>query len=298
MSFPGFTAESSLYRTRVLYRLANVWSTGTWNDASGLVNPAGPMCVNHCSTNLYCCGEGCCHTSNCCDSGGCCDGGVCYGGEDGQAQCCPSDGVVCNGGENDDYCILEDSANCGACAATNPGTSTACASGQHCSNHQCSCSVDTDCGSGQTCGMSDVCECTASGSVACGVTCVPEDDSNCGSCLNRCASGQTCSNHQCSCSANTDCNTAVGQACLSGVCSCPAGSVACGTACVPEDESNCGSCAKTCESGQTCVFGRCQCSGVTCGDECCPSGAECLALGTKWGGKVKVRYFCSYLPRL
>jgi hypothetical protein len=316
MSFPGFTAESSLYRTRVLYRLANVWSTGSWNDASGLVNPAGPICMNNCAADTYCCGPSCClPTWGCCDSG-CCDG-VCYGGEDGEAQCCPSDATLCSGGEacagpgetccgditcgpnrvccqggGDDYCIPEDSANCGACAATNPGTSTACASGQTCSNHQCSCSDDTDCGSEQTCDGSGVCQCGSdSGSVACGPNCIPEDESNCGSCLNACPTGWACcggtctdtssDNYNCGGCGNS-CNTKAGQTCQNGTCACPDTQTSldtpsdcgtCGKKCtgktpdccnyncvnVDNNNNNCGSCGNTCTFPETCQFGACVC---------------------------------------
>lgn len=96
------------------------------------------------------------------------------------------------------------------------------------------------------------------GATNCSGKCVDiqSDPANCGACANACTLGkftgpsETLSNWQ-----------RVGETCAQGVCSpCPVGLSACGAQCVhlASDPSNCGTCGKTCPSGQDCEAGRCQ----------------------------------------
>lgn len=86
-----------------------------------------------------------------------------------------------------------------------------------------------------------------------------DDEANCGSCGNECATGATC---------------------VAGACECSSGQVACAGACVDlqADESSCGACGTACASGATCLAGSCFCPGT---QQVC--GGACVELATDLG---------------
>ncbi len=136
------------------------------------------------------------------------------------------------------------------------------------------------------------------GLTRCGTDCVNTQNSasNCGSCGNACATGESCTGGSCqtpmpctttgqtrcagTCTdTSTDatncgaCGTAcsAGQSCVSGACmtttTCPTGQTACSGTCTNTmtDVANCGACGHACTTGQTCTGG-------TCGAAMCPTG--------------------------
>ncbi len=156
------------------------------------------------------------------------------------------------------------------------------------------CRADSDCAAGQRCTAG---VCTASsgcgmGLTACSGACVSlaSDPRNCGACGSSCAAGRSCVAGVCTsssadagvdagadaspmCRADSDC--ASGQRCTAGMCTtsggCPAGTTACGGACVnlASDARNCGACGSSCAAGQACVMGACRSS------MCSPSPERC-----------------------
>ena len=153
------------------------------------------------------------------------------------------------------------------------------------------------------------------GATLCSGSCVQTDfdPNNCGSCGNKCATGELCSAGKCAgqclggsseCSGKcvdtqidpancgacaTSCKT--GEVCSSGQCasSCLGGSTECSGKCVDTqiDPANCGACATSCKTGEVCSAGQCasQCLGGTtlCGNKCVDSQidpANCGACGT------------------
>jgi hypothetical protein len=158
---------------------------------------------------------------------------------------------------------------------------------------------DDDGGSGgQMCG----------GLASCNGNCVntQTDNSNCGTCGNACAVGQTCSGGMCKCSGQF---TSCGNACVNttsdprncGGCgtvcgsaapfcgptgctaSCSAPTTQCGNSCVntSTDLLNCGSCNVACTGGRQCGGGMCLCGA---GQEWCATSGSCVAPGSCGGG--------------
>ncbi len=194
------------------------------------------------------------------------------------------DGNPANGCEID---TRVSTAHCGACSRT--GASRACASGEVCNDGMCV----APCPGVQT---------------RCSGTCVSlqTDNTNCGTCGNRCPTGSTCSEGVCRCmlsgggptsgvqcgstcvdvlSSNTNCGTCgtacpTGTTCSRGVCRCSIGGVPvglqCGAACIDPftDRNNCGACGRACATGESCITGVCRCvrsdgsMGTTCGGVC------------------------------
>lgn len=97
----------------------------------------------------------------------------------------------------------------------------------------------------------------------CGATCtsVQSDVANCGSCGNRCASGQSCS----------------GGSCTGGTTTCTSPQQRCGDVCinVQSDATNCGSCGNRCASGQSCSNGACTGGTTTCASPRVMCGTTC-----------------------
>lgn len=189
---------------------------------------------------------------------------------------CPTGLVECSGLCVD---ILSDAYNCGAC-------SNSCGLGSACRDGLCRYPCEATCHSTQGC-CNDVCVYTNS------------DDHNCGGCGITCPGGSTCRDGQCvvetcpipcpagyTCCIDTCvdtsgdlsncgwcgfiCDTRTSDGCFEGNCSCR-GALECrieqmccpGLGCrsVLADPSNCGGCGTACDIGETCVDGRCSCSG-------------------------------------
>jgi hypothetical protein len=96
-----------------------------------------------------------------------------------------------------------------------------------------------DCDGGVVAGDAGPC---GAGRVACGDSCIPEDDLNCGACGMACPAGERC---------------------ISGVCACGVGLARCGGACIDTsaDDANCGTCGTSCGGAETCSGGMCVCAG-------------------------------------
>ena len=133
-----------------------------------------------------------------------------------------------------------------------------CAAG--CSGDGSSCSPA--CGNGLTC---------------CSSTCVnmQTDKNNCGSCGNKCPSGEACKNGSC-----TGCSPpcAEGESCCEGGTTCC--TTCCEDACCPTGQSCvegvCATCEPPCTAGQTCCGGSCCAAGIICCDQkCCAAGEFC-----------------------
>jgi hypothetical protein len=94
--------------------------------------------------------------------------------------------------------------------------------------------------------------CTSSGKLWCSGACVAQDTFNCGSCGNKCSSGQSCQNGKCGLYASVmtldpkQMCTSSGKSWCIGSC-----------ADLKTDASNCGSCGVKCSSGETCSQGKC-----------------------------------------
>jgi hypothetical protein len=126
----------------------------------------------------------------------------------------------------------------------------------------------------------------ASASTCCGGTCISSttdftsDNNNCGSCGNKCPSGQTCQSGSCGAPVVTSCaGVADGTSCGSMF----SGSVCCGGQCISAinfgtDINNCGRCGNRCTGGQTCQIGKCACPPGSCVPGTpCPAGFTCSA---------------------
>jgi hypothetical protein len=181
-------------------------------------------------------------------TGGCPTGDVC------QNNMCVSTCVASGGTLCGTICVntQTDNANCGACAK-------ACTSGEACSAGNCA----ATCAPGY-----DVC--TTDGGFYCAV--LAGDNNNCGTCGKVCQTGYYCSVGTCTPSSN----------------SCPQGLTLCVLdggvgSCVnlASDNNNCGTCAKGCSAGASCLDSMCQ-SGPDCpnGLLACPNatgGTTCVA---------------------
>ena len=113
------------------------------------------------------------------------------------------------------------------------------------------------------------------GSVLCMGICTNPgtDPRNCGSCGNRCETGQTCAAGACR----------AGQPQPQPLC--PAGSVICMGTCtnLVADVRNCGSCGNRCDTNQTCAAGACR-SGQPQPQTMCPAGSVlCMGICTNPG---------------
>lgn len=267
-----------------------------------ICNPAGTMCVA-CSASAPCDSGFICQSGSCspCNSAGACgpecqacsgDTPSCIGGN------CVCSSSSCPGGtwcanlkcetcDTDSHC----GAGCTDCTATSQPV---------CSQGQCRCTADVQCGPGawcsdgacKPCGDGDPNHCGAScaacgggtpycvgGSCQCGTSedcgpgkhcengaCLPCDEgAHCGAdCVPCPEATPVCENAQCvACIDGTDCGG--GTWCQSGLC------VPCGA----DDPQHCGASCAVC-GGKTpaCISGKCTCSGASCG-----AGAECLLGG-------------------
>jgi hypothetical protein len=266
---PGFTAQVSLYRSKIIYRssgdsvyaeFAQLPSFGQETSSSGVV-PAS--CFIDPETGRTICTPG---TFVPCQS-------PCYGFEPfcicpyhvcpiGETNC----GGTCKNLQNDPY-------SCGSCGH-------ACLVGQFCENGICQCPYPgVPCGR-SCCPWPSICRdglCCPPGQTNCSGVCVNPSTSstNCGSCGNVCEGEQTCQ---------------------AGTCQCPSPQTNCGGICTnfSSDPNNCGKCGNACGSNYpACVNGQCctsdnsscQCPcGVASG---CPPGKFCCIVGAYGpGGSV------------
>ena len=290
---------------------------------SGSTCRADGICADAKGAAVFCTDSTQCPAGRTCNAGRClratcapgANGGACAFGRTSRGTF----GTCCNGACVD---LNQDKDSCGTCG-------NACASGL-CAGGQCmptphACPAG-GCFGGQQCvdgtcvaacqagPMGGFCAATSGGLGACcdnffSSSCqdLKGDANNCGGCGVRCPTGQSCQGGKCSGASGicTDghqgayCDAAGGESKL-----------CCGGACVDvdTDEFNCGSCGKTCGSGESCIDGACavtSCAGVTnqracrvgavfgvcCGGACvdtksdethcgqcnkgCGSGAEC-----------------------
>jgi hypothetical protein len=162
------------------------------------------------------------------------------------AQCCKHG--VCIGGK--------------CCSRSHACLSTCCASGATCCKGTCCAGTCTDCGSGQTCLLSD--------------------PNSCGSCGKVCPANQACFGGLCTClPPETECSD--GSCCLGNCCTGSSG----GTICCDPGWPCCltpGGFPSCCDAGTTCCSGSagaaCCAAGEECckgsaGTECCPTGKHC-----------------------
>ena len=224
----------------------------------------------------------------------------------------------CDGTTDENFDLLQDRNNCGACGAV-------CGVGLECCSGRC---VDQS-GDALNCGACGR-DC-AEGEGCCGGSCAPLDQpDNCGVCGNACGPGQTCCDGACvnpqtsrdhcmtcgnACDAGEDCcggtceledapactacdPTCTGvDTCCFGSCAdtdsdplncggcgiaCGAGELCCGGSCVANDEANCGMCGRTCGGTELCCGGSCVAEDSrncsTCGMTC-DAGEQCCAGG-------------------
>ena len=251
MTMPGFSAETSLYRTSIQY-------SSTWV----LVQAGGAM------PQLFCRVTDCpCQYEQCRKAGGTvvpgpqppcfytCEvkpGCTCKTGETCCNPftnfCCPPGETCCN--PETKFCCRQGQTPC--CA---PGRNFCCPPGQLCcdpENNVC-CPTGTVCCGGGCCAPPHQC---------CGTSCtdIKTDPVNCGFCGNVCGRDQICAN---------------------GQCVCPPGLAPCLGGCVDlrADSFNCGTCGNACGPGQTCVNGQC-CK--PCGGVCCQPGQTCVNGVCSW----------------
>jgi hypothetical protein len=191
--------------------------------------------VNHCGG----CGKSCEATKPANTVVGGCTGGVCsYACAVGFADCGgTSDGCETNTQTN--------AAHCGACGRT-------CRPGETCQAGSCRCGTGPGCQPGQSC-ESGACVGCVTGSAPCGGVCV------------RCVGGTV----------NAGC-----------ACVCPTGKTLCRGECLDPatfatDANNCGSCGHSCNGG-TCSGGFCVCNGETCqtGETCFLGECDCCGNGS------------------
>jgi hypothetical protein len=229
MGAPGFSAETSLYRSLQHYTTVFALDADLRQVALPALpqNGGGPHCTPHCGKCMSDSSvpTGCsrdCLDSTCNPYSDPCTGcaGACSGCAHNQG-CCK--GVCTN--------LSSDSQNCGSCGlrcpsgqvCSNGGCCPVCPAGQSCCNGTC---VDLNnnsnncgfcgnvCTGGMTC-QGGTCACPAGRPTDCGGTCVNLGDSssNCGSCGRACPSGWTCQGGQCvtfqdlGCSTTSDPNT-------------------------------------------------------------------------------------------
>ena len=245
---PGFSASSSLYQSKQMYRGGSP-SAGDTLLATGIIGLAGepaaqpiipaatPPCVGpNCPggwSSIAGCGESCIQgwiellsncTYNCKNQ---------YSGSGGES------------GPNEYWCDLQCQSQFGP------------------ANWKCDCPPGSTCVNGN-CG----CPCTYPYS-CCNNACTntTTDVNNCGKCGQPCGAGQTCQNGNCACpSGQVLCDgscCAVGLICRNGACSCATGQVLCNGIC--------------CQPGQICQDGKCVVSrpipiscepGINCVDKC------------------------------
>ena len=205
----------------------------------------GEACPGGCGTGT-CCGLGCVDTqsdsNNCGGCGHVCPAGqICQSGSCLVSACSPA----CTGAER---CCGEtctdtntDPDNCGYCGNRclddDPPMADSCvvtSDRAHCSCH----GSPAECRPGQLC-CDDGCKS------------VTADPSNCGSCGNACAEGESCRDSTCQCGTTGE--------------RCPEGQSCCGGACLDTatDAANCGTCGHICDAVLTdsCVAGECTCGG-------------------------------------
>ena len=196
----------------------------TYQCAAGQVCQSN-QCVTTCSLDSECADTESCQNGLCkavtCDSVTCATNAQC--GVSNHAASCSCDSGFHPNPDAETACVpcTEDSH---------------CAAGQTCTDNQCSCSTDSDCTDTQTCANGE-CQEVSCDNTSCGANakCVvsnhaaacqcdtdyypnatPED--GCVVCTqdSHCATGQTCTNNQCSCGTDSDCLDT--QTCSNGVC--------------------------------------------------------------------------------
>lgn len=221
---------------------------------------------NTCPSPYTCCYGGCVNTKsdvnncgscwNACSDGASCINGLCV---DACNNMC-TDSQECCGGICTD--IMNDAGNCGSCGnvcnTTGPEPTSS-----GCTNGFCTCGGSAECTGEKVC---------------CGASCknLDTDPTNCGSCGNQCAQGETCKQGVCECSPGVQCGA--NEACCSGSCYN-----------TQTDDNNCGGCGITCQNGNTCNNGTCNCNGDVCsggmfpGQDpiCCGDG--CVVYNTDLG---------------
>lgn len=181
----------------------------------------GSDCVTFATDPFHC---GSC--TNICSVGQTCVSGQC-------TTACPAGQMACQtGGLQQCSSLQSDPNNCGSCGQR-------CQPGQSCLNGSCQmtnmanpCPGLTACPVGTTGGGQQVFSCVQN---------LQTDPANCGTCGNRCPTGQACLNGQCQLQ-------------------CQGGLMACGNQCVNTQNSqqHCGTCFQTCGLTQICNGGRCQ----------------------------------------
>ncbi len=227
----------------------------TPQQCAGSTVACGSQCVNLAAATAHC---GSC--GNACATGETCESGVCKA----SAANCPAGQTDCSG-----TCVdtSSDAANCGTCTNACGGAQTclsgACSVGCAAGSVQCGgtcvdpisshdhCGATPGCGvsgagtAGVKCDLQSECiggscysQCTGD-TISCGSDCVDSDtdSDNCGSCGNKCGSGQACSVGMC-CSAN---ETACQGQCRD----------------LTSNHDSCGGCGIVCNGNQDCVDSLC-----------------------------------------